>query len=207
MIQKLYLWACERLYHELAWSYDTVSLIVSAGGWPAWRRLALELAPDGPLLELGFGTGALLAEGATAGRSIVGLDLSRAMHRVAARRLAGVEPKPPRVESPAQALPFADGSFTGVIATFPAPYILDPVTLAECRRVLRPGGQFIIVGLWVTAHRDGWQRWLPVFYGEPAATQVEQMTQRVRAAGFAVSWERRRVEWAEVGVLVGSRGE
>lgn len=36
----LYLWACERLYHELAPVYDTVSRLVSVGGgrtgggWP-----------------------------------------------------------------------------------------------------------------------------------------------------------------------------
>ena len=36
-----YLWLCRRLYHELAWSYDIVADLVSAGQWDAWRRSVL----------------------------------------------------------------------------------------------------------------------------------------------------------------------
>ena len=52
LIRQLYAWACERLYHECAWSYDIVSRVVSAGAWPAWRRLVLEEIRGGAFSKL-----------------------------------------------------------------------------------------------------------------------------------------------------------
>jgi ubiquinone/menaquinone biosynthesis C-methylase UbiE len=204
LLRTLYLWACERLYHEFAWSYDPVSRLVSGGAWPAWRRLALAEAPDGRLLEIGFGTGELLAEMAAAGRDVVGLELSTDMQRVAARRLARAGLVAPRVQAPAQHMPLAAGAFDAVIATFPAPYILEPATLAECYRVLRPGGCLIVAGLWV-APQGGWRRAVPVFYAAPTAHQVDAMGERVAEAGFAVEWRVRLAAGAEVPLLVGTR--
>ncbi|HEX2993689.1 MAG TPA: class I SAM-dependent methyltransferase, partial [Anaerolineales bacterium] len=45
----------------------------------------------------------------------------------------------------AQHLPFPDETFDTVVATFPAEYIFDPETLIETRRVLVPGGKFVIL--------------------------------------------------------------
>ena len=45
----------------------------------------------------------------------------------------------------AQHLPFADASFDTVIATFPAEYITDPLTLSEVKRCLSDGGRFIVL--------------------------------------------------------------
>ncbi len=45
----------------------------------------------------------------------------------------------------AQAQPFPTACFDAVVATFPSEYILDPVTLSEIRRTLRPGGTVVIV--------------------------------------------------------------
>ena len=50
------------LYHELAWTYDLVSRVVSLGQWRTWQRTALEhlAARRGdPILELAHGTGDL----------------------------------------------------------------------------------------------------------------------------------------------------
>lgn len=204
MLRRLYLWACERLYHEFAWSYDPVSRLVSGGAWPAWRRLALAEAPEGRLLEIGFGTGELLAEMAAAGREVAGLELSADMQRVAARRLAKAGLAALRVQAPAQAMPYAGAVFDAVIATFPAPYILEPAALAECYRVLRSGGCLIVAGLWV-APQGGWRRAVPVFYAAPTARQVDAMGDRVAAAGFAVEWRVRSAAAAEVPLLVATR--
>ena len=37
-IARLYLWACHRLYNEFAWTYDSVSWLVSLGHWWGWRK-------------------------------------------------------------------------------------------------------------------------------------------------------------------------
>src|SRR5512142_496063 len=84
---RLYAWACRRLYNEFAWSYDAVSWLVSAGHWSAWRRLALEYATGGPVLEVGFGTGELLSELARRRLPAWGVDPSPAMQRITAGKL------------------------------------------------------------------------------------------------------------------------
>lgn len=122
-----------------------MSWLVSLGRWPAWRRAGLDFVAGDHVLELGFGTGALLVEEVRRGLTVVGLDASPAMHRIAARRLAAAGGSPPRVQGVAQALPFAGATFDSILCTFPAPFILDERTYAECARVLRPGGRLIIV--------------------------------------------------------------
>jgi ubiquinone/menaquinone biosynthesis C-methylase UbiE len=236
MIRSLYLWACERLYHELAPEYDLISRLVSAGAWPAWRRSVLPHLRGDRLLELGFGTGELLAEllqnppghpsappptpllsPGTAGapklerghqavsRAFFGLELSPRMHAVTARRLSAQPLAAPRVQASALTMPFAAGAFTSVFATFPAPYILAPTTLAECARVLRPGGRLVIAGLWVRLHDARLRRAAPIFYTDPPVHYQAQLRQRVEDAGFAAAWCVASVNWADVPILVATR--
>jgi ubiquinone/menaquinone biosynthesis C-methylase UbiE len=148
---KAYAWAAERLYHQLAWAYEAIAWLVSFGRWDAWRRQVLTHAVGDRLLEIGFGTGALLTLAAER-YTPVGVDPSREMHRVARRRLARHRLSVPRVRGRAQALPFVDGAFDTVVATFPTVYILAPETLNAVARVLAPDvngqpGRFVITGL------------------------------------------------------------
>lgn len=165
---RLYGWLAERLYHELAWAYDLVSWLVSAGQWAAWRRAALAYLPPGRVLEVGFGTGALLIELAGSGRAVVGLDLSPEMHRQTARKLQRRGLQVARVRAPTQAMPFAAGTFDALLSTFPANYILDPATWREAARLLRPGGCLVITGLWLQVDWP-WLAWLlrPIYGAAP----------------------------------------
>ncbi len=201
ILRTLYLWACERLYHELAPSYDLVSRLVSAGAWPRWRRLALAHLRGSRLLEIGFGTGELLAETAGRGWEVTGLELSPAMQAVAAARPGLVAD---RVQAAAQAMPFAAASFDSVLATFPAPYILDLATLCECRRVLGEGGRLVVAGLWVRLARPSLRPFAPVFYADPSAAQLEAIACRLQEAGFRATWHWAAAGWAELPVLVGT---
>jgi ubiquinone/menaquinone biosynthesis C-methylase UbiE len=201
----LYLWACERLYHELAPAYDAVSRLVSAGAWPDWRRLALDYVAGPHVLELGFGTGELLAELAAGDLRPVGLERSPAMHAVAAQRLMRQGVAAPRVQAMAQAIPFA-ATFDSVLATFPAPYILERETLAECARVLRPGGRLVIAGLYVRLRYSRLRRLVPLFYADPTPAQLAALAARVEEAGFCVTWHFPATGWAEVPVLVATSG-
>ncbi len=158
------------------------------------------------MLEIGFGSGELLAELADCGWQVTGLELSPAMQTVAARRPAQRSAHSARaaacVLAPAQAMPFAAAAFDTVVATFPAPYILQPETLAECARVLRPGGRLVVGGLWVRLQNEHLRRALPVFYADPTLGQIEAIAQHVRAAGLHAYWYTAAARWAAVPILI-----
>ncbi|MBN2004148.1 MAG: methyltransferase domain-containing protein [Anaerolineae bacterium] len=184
---RLYAWATERLYYELAWTYDTVSWWVSLGHWDRWRRQALDHAGGGRVLEVGFGTGELLLEMKRRGWNVWGLDLSPAMQRVTARKLRRRALTLPRVRARTQTLPFGDGRFDAVVSTFPAPYILHPDTLREIARTLAPGGRLVISGLFSRVHKP-WLRWLlyPI-YGGATDAYLERFRELMAEAGFSVN--------------------
>ncbi|MCE7985100.1 MAG: class I SAM-dependent methyltransferase [Caldilinea sp. CFX5] len=209
-IKQLYAWACERLYAELAGSYNLVSWLVSFGQWDRWRRLALDHLYGGRVLELGFGTGELLPHLATRTMLTVGLDLSPAMHKQASRKLTNIGLSLPLVQAQAQAMPFMDRAFDTIVATFPAPYIFEPSTLAECARILAPpssvgAGRLVIVGLWVTTTAPAWERLLPLFYGRPAGPVLDRISARLTSAGFVPTLSECTVDLFKVGIIVAER--
>lgn len=136
------------LYNEMAFTYDAVSWIVSRGQWRDWQRTVLPhlaASPGAAVLELAHGTGALQIELRRAGYRTAALDLSRAMGRIARRRLIRWGTRPLLVRAQAQAIPFPTGTFAAVVSTFPTEFILDPATLVEIYRVLKPGGRLVVV--------------------------------------------------------------
>ncbi len=67
------------------------------------------------------------------------------MGRIAARKLRRVGYPIRLARAAAGALPFPDAAFKAIVCTFPTPFILEPSTLREAARVLRPNGQLVIV--------------------------------------------------------------
>ncbi|NDJ87059.1 MAG: methyltransferase domain-containing protein [Chloroflexi bacterium] len=136
------------LYNEMAWTYDLVSWLVSLGQWRTWQRTALAhlgLPAKARILEIAFGTGNLQLDLFAAGYQRFGVDLSPFMGRIARHKLHRHHLKAPLARAYAQVLPFPNQVFDAVVSTFPAPFIIEPDTLHEARRVLKPDGRLIIV--------------------------------------------------------------
>mgnify|MGYP002713092744 CR=1 FL=1 len=133
------------LYYEMAWTYDVVSWVVSLGEWSAWQRAALPYLGGRRVLEIGHGPGHMLIDLQEAGYTVVGVDLSPTMGRMARKNLRkkGVPSK--LVRSKVQDLPFAAGSFETILSTFPTDYIVDPATVAALWRVLEENGRIVII--------------------------------------------------------------
>ncbi|HEX6886655.1 MAG TPA: methyltransferase domain-containing protein [Candidatus Nanopelagicales bacterium] len=114
-----------------------------------YRLVAEELAlqPDDELLEVGCGSGGLLAL-ATQPRHVAGLDasgiqLGLARGRLADRLAAGTAEL---VLGDAMALPWDDDRFSAVACVNTLKFVPDPArALREIVRVLRPGGRALVV--------------------------------------------------------------
>ena len=97
-----------------------------------------EVQPNS-VLDVGCGAGELAERiGAELGARVVALDSSERM--VALTRARGIE----AVVGDVQALPFADAEFDCVVAAWLLYHVADRErSIAECARVLRPGGRFV----------------------------------------------------------------
>jgi SAM-dependent methyltransferase len=135
------LYAAFAFFGPVRFVYDLVT------DQPAWRRDCRELGAlvDGPrVLDLGVGSGlsGLEMARATPSRRHVGLDLSDRMLRAARARSVAAGLPLALVRGDAGKLPFRPGAFDGATG-HSFLYLVDdpPATLAELRRVVRPGGR------------------------------------------------------------------
>ncbi|MGW6951453.1 class I SAM-dependent methyltransferase [Streptomyces xanthophaeus] len=95
------------------------------------------------ILDAGCGAGALSAELRDRGAVVTGIDASTGMLALARRRLG--DDVPLHVVDLRDRLPFDDAAFDDVVASLVLHYLEDwGPTLAELRRVLRPGGRLIV---------------------------------------------------------------
>lgn len=116
------------------------------GGMERGRAYAALLAPhmvgSGPALEIGVGTGLVALAVQEQGRSVIGVDISRAMIRRAQSRLG---PDTRVALADAMALPIADGALECVFGAHVLHLVSDvAAVMTEVARVLRPGGRFVV---------------------------------------------------------------
>ncbi|MBT2469003.1 class I SAM-dependent methyltransferase [Streptomyces sp. ISL-66] len=108
---------------------------------PAMLALAGDVAGR-RILDAGCGSGSLSAALRERGAVVTGIDASAGMLALARRRLGDVVAL--HVVDLSDPLPFAEGAFDDVVASLVLHYLEDwGPTLAELRRVLRPGGRLI----------------------------------------------------------------
>jgi ubiquinone/menaquinone biosynthesis C-methylase UbiE len=135
----------QRFYDLIAPMYAAAMRLI-----PVWRHYTEEalpwLPPSGAVLEIGPGPGLLLAQLAGRYPLAFGLDLSPGMIREAQRRLRRAKVPVRLVRGGATRLPFATGSFDGIVTTFTFSAIPDgPAAIGEMARVLRPAGVLALV--------------------------------------------------------------
>jgi SAM-dependent methyltransferase len=107
----------------------------------AYEWAAGRLRDVGRILEAGLGEGYGAARLADAGNTVVGIDYDAA----AATHAAQAYPQLTVVRGNVVELPFRDAEFDAVVSMQVVEHLWDqPRHVAECARVLRPGGYFVI---------------------------------------------------------------
>ncbi len=205
---KLFFW---HFYHGFAWSYDLVASVVSIGRWNDWVRGALPYVQGTSILEIGHGPGHLQVDLRREGnRAIFGLDELTQMARLTRQRLErGGSTELNLTRGIAQALPFPAQGFDTVISTFPAEYIFEPQTISEVKRVLRPGGRFVVLpAAWIVGRRalDRAAAWLFRTTDQAPRFSADVFAERLRgpleAAGLKPEFRIDRIRSSEILVVI-----
>jgi ubiquinone/menaquinone biosynthesis C-methylase UbiE len=98
-------------------------------------------AAEGRVLEIGVGSGLNFAFYGATVTSVIGLEPSSALLRMARSRASSVKVPITLLDASAEAIPLESGSIDTVVTTWTLCTIPNaPLALAEMRRVLRPGG-------------------------------------------------------------------
>jgi SAM-dependent methyltransferase len=151
-------------------------------------RRFVEMPGGAAVLEVGCGTGHWLASVADLATKVAGVDRSLEM----LRRAHSTANAALLVQATAEAIPFGNARFNRVFCVNALHHFPEPVAfLIECRRLLRPGGAFLTIGLDPHAGLDRW--WIYEYFpGALAADRRRYLpTPRLREmlvdAGFSAA--------------------
>ena len=186
----------QAIYDRTAAFYDAV---VAAPQAEAKLEAIALLArrPGERFLEVGVGTAWAFARvvAASGAEGVIGLDVAPGMLAVARRRLAeetGLAHLPLLLLADARRLPLADAAFDCLLCTYTLevlPAADAETVLAECRRVLRPGGRAVFLNLTQgegadAAFTDDWQRHFAVDPERFGGARPIRAAPLLRKAGF-----------------------
>jgi ubiquinone/menaquinone biosynthesis C-methylase UbiE len=166
---------------------------------------AAEISSGNHVLDVACGPGDLAAAALARGAVAHGLDFSAEMVGIA----RSTHPEIVVTEGDAENLPYPDGAFDAVVSSFGIHHIPRPeLALAECRRVLKPGGR-IAFTVWATPEEN--TAWSLVFdavdrHGDRSSSKapppggvlnrIDQCVRALEVAGFVdSSAEIVRSEW------------
>lgn len=141
--------AVKEMFEQLAPKYDLGNRVLSLGLDQWWRRKAIRALSEstsGTVLDLCAGTLDLTRMLVDAGaKHVHAADFSATMLAVGEAKLRPGEPYTIHCTD-ARELPFEDASMDAIIAGFGLRNVPElPRALAECSRVLRPGGRIVVL--------------------------------------------------------------
>jgi len=144
----------DRMFDRIAHRYDLLNRLLSMGTDVAWRRALVRRMSEKPnlqVLDLATGTAdVLLTIQRMTGRVArgIGVDVSGGMLHFGHKKIAkeGLADKLQLVQGDAMHLPLPDQVFDAASISFGIRNVADvPLGLREMHRVLRPGGQVLIL--------------------------------------------------------------
>ena len=172
--------------------YDRAMADVEAAGVSQWRRELLG-GLSGRVVEIGAGTGRNVAFYPPGVSELVLAEPDRHMRSRLRARVASSGRSARVVDAPAEALPFDDGYFDAAVSTLVLCSVREPgLALSELRRVLRPGGEVVViehVRAEAGSRRAAWQRRLEPAWKRLAGNchLTRDSAGSLEAAGFDVS--------------------
>jgi ubiquinone/menaquinone biosynthesis C-methylase UbiE len=179
-----------------------------------WNEWIYSILPDltgQRILELGHGPGHLQIALLKKGHKVTGIDLSPQMGQLGAKRIRTEDYPSKLVNSKSQQLPFPNNTFDQIVSTFPTEYIMAQETINELKRVLIPGGGFIILPVaWITGdnilHKAA--AWLFKVTGQTGDSDKDLYKMglnRYAQAGFDTDLEIRELKNSRVLILQGTK--
>lgn len=166
------------------------------------------------VLEIGFGTGhelATLAQAVGPRGKVFGLDLSDKMMSLAKRNLdeAGFPKNIWLRCGDAEKLPYAEESMDGLFMSFTLELFDTPEisrVLSECKRVLRPGGRIVVVGMSKLGEREpliGAFEWAHKHFPNFIDCRPIYVQQSLEHAGFEIQKALIKRMWIPVEIVLG----
>lgn len=130
-------------FDKIARDYDRMNRLMTLGLDCRWRKRAVR-GLKGEVLDVACGTGDMVLELLKQGADVTGVDLSEEMLAIAKRKVESGKWK----VADAEQLPFGDASFDAVTCAFGVRnFVHLEQGLNEMLRVLRPGGQLVVLEL------------------------------------------------------------
>ena len=172
-----------RLRKENFDTHGDARQLVPGRSWAAWARALGHLLPEMDVVDVGCGEGYLTLEAARFARSVIGVDrsdevLERARALAARRRVTNAQWR----KGDLSHLPLADASVDLAMLSQALHHARDPEdTIGEATRVLRPGGQILILDL--REHDEGWVR--ERFGDTHLGFSERTLTQMLTVAGYS----------------------
>lgn len=140
-----------KLFDGIAATYDRFNHVTSMGIDIWWRKVAIKgMKPVEKMLDVAIGTAdvAMTAIRMKKAQHVVGLDLSREMMNIGAEKVerAGMKGQVEFMEGSALEMPYEDHAFEAVTCAYGIRNFSDlDKGLQEMYRVLKPGGQLVIL--------------------------------------------------------------
>lgn len=202
-------------YNKIAKVYDLLSEDAEKPMREAGiRKLAPQ--PGETILEIGCGTGHSLAEFAQAvgpQGKVLGLDIADEMVKLAQELLArqGLAARATVQRGDAENLPFDAASIDGIFFSFTLELFDTPElpgVLAECKRVLRPGGRIVVVAV----SREGKHgamlslyEWTHKHFPNLMDCRPIYVRRALEAAGFSIRDAQVESMWVPVEIVLGAK--